>query len=103
MRHRDGTHFVETLLVELRDADGLSAAGVEAAPPPRLLRHVARLRIAELDELCGNDAEDALAVVEVALDEREDVIDGLGRLIGIRLDLDRAFHGLDDEDLTCAG
>jgi len=85
------------LVVELGNADRLAAARIETATPPRLLRHVARLRIAELHELVRHDAKDSLSVVKVALDERDDVIDRLWRLVRVRFDLERALHRLDDK------
>jgi len=103
MRHRDRADLVQPLLAELGDANRVAAARVEAASPQRLLRHIARLRIAQLHELIRHDAQDALAVVEVALRQREDVIDGLWGFVRVRLDLDRPLDRLDDEDGPRAG
>ncbi len=45
---------------------------------------------------------DAQAVIEVALDERQDVLDRLRRLVRICLDLEAALHRLEHDDRTGA-
>jgi len=62
------------------------------------LGHVARLRVAELNHEAGRDAVHALAVVEAAVHEREDVLDGLGRFLRVGFDLERPLHRLKDDD-----
>ena len=72
-----------SLLADLGGADRLAARRRGAAPPQCSLRQVARLRIAPLHDEPGHGAMKALAVVEAALHEVDDVRDRFRRLVRI--------------------
>ena len=90
VRQRHGADDVRALGVRLQLADDLEAA---AGVPQILLREVPRQRVAELHHESGRHPADALTVVEVALDEREDVRDALRRFVRIGLEGEAAARG----------
>jgi hypothetical protein len=87
---------VRAQLRKLGNADGRT---LDAAPH-FFLRHVARLLIAELYDKAGHHAMHPLPVVEPLVDLSENMGDGLRRLVGIGLELERALLRLDGRRWT---
>jgi len=102
---KKGTGFVQPLAAHLGHADRGSASGIRTAAPLRLLHQIAGSGIAPLHEKAGQRAMNALAVVEAALHQRDDVGHGFGRVVLKGLHLERALRRVDDDDRTgtCLG
>ena len=89
MRQGDRAFDVRALPADFGGADGAAAGRPRSAPPERVLRQVTRLRVAPLHDEPGHRAMEALAVVEAAFHEVDDVGHGLRRLVRIGFERER--------------
>src|SRR6185436_20617840 len=90
MRHPDRTFGVRPLLADLGRANRLAARRRVAASPVGLPVDVGRSRIAPLHDKTRQGAMEALTIVEAVAYELDDVLDGLRRLVRIRLERKRS-------------
>src|SRR4051812_37355684 len=98
----DGARLVRPPRRHLGRAHRFAAGRGVAESPQVPFADVPALRVTELNDESAQGSVHVLAVVEMIARQGGDVLDGLWRIAGERLDHERALHGLDDEE-RCRG